>query len=71
MVSRCHNPFARSKTQCGQIEAREYVREFVELFERCGYQRLHSGAISSRIVVKSRCQLNQALQKELFIRRCR
>lgn len=69
MIARCRDPFAGSKTQRSQIEAREYVGKFIELFECGRYQRLHSSAITSRIVVKSRRQLDQPLQKELFIRR--
>lgn len=69
MIARRRDPCPRSKTQRSQIDAKECVREFIEFFERGCHQRLHSSTITSRIVVEGRRQLNQPLQKELFIRR--
>lgn len=47
MALRRGKPFARGATQGGQIDPAENVREFLEFFERRGYQRIHPGAIAA------------------------
>jgi len=45
------------------------ARESVDLRDPCRQQRTRSTQISSRVMMKSRCDLDQPLQKRLLFRR--